>query len=136
MAKIYLDAFYHSKYPKCKEYFLKAFFGSKDRAINEEEYLWIIQNCEDLPQGLVWARTPIGAPPGKYLIYVKKPTKLKFSNTFLEEEFEKILHKLGYVKKKIILKIMMYLDITLTLHFHLSKWHLNLVLPTGIRLKM
>lgn len=89
MAKIYLDAFYHPKYPKCKEYFLKAFFGSEDRVINEEEYLWIIQNCEDLPQGLVWARTSIGAPSGKYLIYVKKQTKPKFQILFLKKNLKK-----------------------------------------------
>lgn len=49
---------------------------------------------------MVWGRTSIGAPSGKYLIYVKKPTEPKFSNTFLEEEFENILHELGYVKEK------------------------------------
>ena len=69
-----------------KKYFLEAISKTKKLAITEEEYFWIIQNCEDLPEGLVWARTSIGAPSDKYLIYVKKPTEPKFSNTFLETD--------------------------------------------------
>jgi len=98
--KIPIKSFYRSKYPECEKYFLEAISKTKKLAITKEEYLWIIQNCEDLPEGLIWARTSIGAPSDKYLIYVKKPTEPKFSNTFLEEEFENILHELGYVKEK------------------------------------
>ena len=39
MAGIYLDTFYHPRHPKCKEYFSKAFFGSEDCSVTEEEYL-------------------------------------------------------------------------------------------------
>jgi len=72
MIKIPIRFFYRSKYSECEKYFLKAISKTKKLAITEEEYLWIIQNCEDLPEELVWGRTSIGAPSGKYLIYVKK----------------------------------------------------------------
>ena len=63
--------------------------------VTEEEFLRIVEKCNP-PDGMVWARTPFGAPPGFVKVYLKKFTPPKYSDTDLERMFEEILNELGF----------------------------------------
>ena len=71
------------------------FYRRLGLTVTEDEFLRIVEKCKP-PDGMIWARTPFGAPPGFVKIYLKKFTPPKYKDTDLERVFEEILNELGF----------------------------------------
>ena len=71
------------------------FYKRLGLVVTEDEFLRIVEKCKP-PDGMVWARTPFGVPPGFVKIYLKRFNPPKYSDTDLERMFEEILNELGF----------------------------------------
>jgi len=70
--------------------------SKKGRTIDsDEEFHEFIEN-NPAPDGQVWSRTPFGAEPGKWRVYLKKESTLPSEGSGLEDRVQELLEEWGY----------------------------------------